>query len=212
MINKANVTTLIFDFDGTIADTLELHRDIYNQLAQKYQRKLISESDISNLRDYGMRDFLKRMNIPLYRLPFLIQEGQTLAKSHPISDTIPGMSAVLNQLAPKYRLGILTSNTKQYCQQFLTHHHLDQNFSFLQAERDLFGKDHKLRKLLKDERLTPQEVIYIGDEARDMEAAKKVGISPIGVSWGFNSQQTLRNAGAKELFKQPEELLSFLTK
>jgi len=211
MIQPKNITTLIFDFDGTIADTLELHRQIYNELALKYHHDQISESDIPNLQNLGMREFLKKVKIPLLHLPTLILEGQQLAKKYPISLPIPGIIPVIQSLSESYTLGIVTSNTKAYCQAFLARHQLEKYFSFVQAERDLFGKDHKLKKVIREHDLQIEKTVYIGDEVRDIDAARKVPLQNIGVGWGFNSAEALEKAHADTIFADPRELLSFFT-
>lgn len=212
MIDSQAITTLIFDFDGTIAATLELHRQIYNQLARKYQRDEIQSSDIPLLRNLGMRDFLQKMKIPLRQLPALILEAQRLAHNYPLSEPIPGLPAVIQTLSRSHTLGIVTSNTAEHCQAFLRYHQLAEFFAFVQAERDLFGKDHKLKKLLKTRKLRAAETVYIGDEVRDIEAAKKVPLKSVGVGWGFNSTTVLQKAQPDVLVTSPQELLSFFTK
>jgi phosphoglycolate phosphatase-like HAD superfamily hydrolase len=211
MIDPQSITTLIFDFDGTIADSLELHRQIYNQLAARYHRDHIAQSHIQNLRDLEMKDFLKKMKIPLLQLPSLIQEAQKIANDRPVSQPILGITSVIKTLSERFTLGIVTSNTQDYCETFLKQHRLETYFSFVQAERDLFGKDHKLKKLLRDKKLSRQETVYIGDEVRDIEAARKIPLQNIGVAWGFNSTEALKNAQADMIFADPQELLSFFT-
>ncbi len=212
MIDPSKITTLIFDFDGTIADTLELHRTIFNQLSQKYHHALIDRADIEQLRNLGLRDFLKKMDIPFYKIPVLIREGQTIAQTLPVALPITGIEPVLAKLSESFSLGIVTSNKQDYCQRFLQHHQLDSYFDFVVAEKDVFGKAHKLKRVLKERHLQPSEVVYIGDEVRDIEAAHTVPMPVIGVAWGFNSEAALQAAGSDLISSSPQDLLSFLTR
>ena len=80
-------------------------------------------------------------------------------------------------------------------------------FGFIYTESNLFGKGRALNNLLIKHRLDPEETIYIGDEVRDIEAAKKAGIKIISVSWGFNSAKLLQKAKPDFLINKPKELL-----
>jgi phosphoglycolate phosphatase-like HAD superfamily hydrolase len=73
----------------------------------------------------------------------------------------------------------------------------------------LFGKSRALSQALSKEHLDPREVIYIGDEVRDVEACQKCGLNVIAVTWGLNSQTALRNTGTPTV-DHPAELLNQL--
>jgi phosphoglycolate phosphatase-like HAD superfamily hydrolase len=63
---------------------------------------------------------------------------------------------------------------------------------------------------LRKESLNPEEVVYVGDETRDIEAAKKSQIKVIAVTWGFNSKQVLAAQNPDFLIDRPEELIKVI--
>ena len=103
----------------------------------------------------------------------------------------------------------MTSNTKEGVQAFLANHQL-QYFEFIFAPDSLFGKAKVIRKILSHEALSPQEVIMIGDELRDVEAANKAGVESIAVTWGFNTQQVLERGEPNHLIMNPSQLLELV--
>ena len=108
--------------------------------------------------------------------------------------------------AQGYRLGIVTSNTRSTVDSFLNTQQLDSLFDFVHAGRGLLGKARILRRLVKQYRLQPAEVLYIGDETRDVEAAQQVAIATIAVSWGFNSRVVLEQQNPDVIIDDPREL------
>jgi phosphoglycolate phosphatase-like HAD superfamily hydrolase len=67
-----------------------------------------------------------------------------------------------------------------------------------------------LRKILKQNKLKPADVIYVGDEMRDIEAAKSVGIEVVAVTWGFNDESRLENEAPTVLVRNRPELAKVL--
>jgi phosphoglycolate phosphatase-like HAD superfamily hydrolase len=83
-------------------------------------------------------------------------------------------------------------------------------FEFVCSEKNIFNKASKLNHLLKKNKLDPQNVFYIGDETRDMEAAKEVGVKTVAVTWGFNSEKALLERQPDYLIRQPRDLVALL--
>ena len=80
------------------------------------------------------------------------------------------------------------------------------------AKSSLFGKHRTLKRFMKTCNLSTNDVVYIGDEARDIEAAHRVGMRIIAVGWGFNSEQRLRAQNPDVFIAKPEELLGAVNK
>jgi len=54
--------------------------------------------------------------------------------------------------------------------------------------------------------LAPSEVAYVGDEVRDVEAAREVGVTSIAVSWGYAERAALTALEPSYLVNEPLEL------
>ena len=59
--------------------------------------------------------------------------------------------------------------------------------------------------------VNPEEVAYFGDTSVDMDTAVNAGFLPIGVLWGFRTEEELLEHGARVILASPEELFEKLT-
>ncbi len=75
----------------------------------------------------------------------------------------------------------------------------------------MLGKAREIRVAMKNLKLAPAEVLFIGDETRDIEATQKVGIPIAAVTWGYNSRKSIEALKPSRIFDRPEDLLDFLT-
>jgi phosphoglycolate phosphatase len=66
--------------------------------------------------------------------------------------------------------------------------------------------------VIKQRQIKPETVIYVGDETRDIEAAKKANVQVIAVSWGFNSPEALARENPNFLIDHPWELLEVINR
>jgi phosphoglycolate phosphatase-like HAD superfamily hydrolase len=205
--------TIIFDFDGTIANTLPVILHIANVLAKEHGFKQINNHELHLLQNKTAKELLKLFGIPLLKLPVLMLRGQTIMKEHMKEiELFPHMKIVLEALQKQgYILGILSTNSKENVEFFLKKNQLDM-FSFIHSELNLFGKSGALDKMLKKYKLHKPDVLYVGDEVRDIEACKKVGVDIVSVTWGFNSREVLEKYQPNKLVGTPEELLQCIRK
>ncbi len=203
---------IIFDFDGTIADTVDALVGIANGLAQKFGYIPITQEELALLRNLSSREIIKYSGISILKIPFLVKKVKSELKSKikelkPISG-IKETLVVLNNNG--YRLGIITSNSQENVTDFLRVNDLDNLFDFVYSGVTIFGKTTIINNVLKQKQIKPQEVIYVGDETRDIEASKKANIKVIAVTWGFNSQEVLAKQNPDFLIQEPYELLEVI--
>ena len=203
---------IIFDFDGTIADTLDSLISIINRLSSKFGYRKVNEEDVNRFRNQKPWDIFKSLNIPMFKLLFIGREVKTeLNKEMESSSIKPTINReiLLKLKQDGYNLGILTSNSKDNVNKFLIKHNLDL-FSFIYSVKNIFGKSKTMNNVLKFQNIKPGEVVYVGDEARDIEAARKSKVKIIAVSWGFNSKKILKEHSPDFLINKPKELVETL--
>lgn len=202
---------LVFDFDGTIADTLLVAVDIVNELSSEFGFPQVSPEEFVTLKHMAPGELMKLSGLSWVQLPLLIKRTHKLFKKHfKHVPPITGMPEVLQQLHQQgFRMGILTSNSKENVEEFLKEHKLEY-FEFIKSPKSLFGKAKVLSKICEKSHLFPGNIVMIGDEIRDLDAAKEVGVDSIGVGWGFNSQESLAAAGATLTVATPADLLKVL--
>jgi phosphoglycolate phosphatase len=200
--------SLVFDFDGTIADTLGETRKIYNQLAPEYGIREVDAHEISELRHLSLKEILGKLQIPKHRLPSIISRGTgMMRKNIDRLELIAGMKETLTELRNQTEnFGILTSNTTANVDIFLQNHGIRELFDFISSTSKLTGKSRHLRAIRRTFSLEHSEMIYIGDELRDVKAAQKASIPHAAVTWGFNSRESLAEAKPTYLFDHPKEL------
>lgn len=204
--------TLVFDFDGTIADTLGETRLIFNRLAPEYGIREVAEHELDHLRHLSLGALLDHLEIPKRRVPTLIARGTGMMRGNITRlKMIDGMSEVLIELRRHVRsFGILTSNATANVDLFLRTHGLRDQFDFISSTSKLTGKSKHLKAILKTFSLRPAELLYIGDELRDVKAAQKAGIPIAAVTWGFNSRESLAASEPDYLFGKPVDFLRLL--
>jgi phosphoglycolate phosphatase len=203
---------IIFDFDGTIADTRNTVVKIANQLAVEFNYQPIDEEELLRLSHLSSREIIQQSPVPLYKIPFLLRKlkkelNKEISRLKPFS----GIAESLTLLRENgYRLGIITSNIEDNVIAFLKNNKLDLFFEFIYSGITLFGKDKIINKLIKNHKLAVDKIIYVGDETRDIEAAKKSKIRVIAVGWGFNSPNILAEYQPDFLVTHPQELVTII--
>jgi phosphoglycolate phosphatase len=203
-----SLTTFIFDFDGTLADSMNHVVPIYNDIADELGVPKMTAEDIPKLRRMGPKEAMDAFGIPLWKLPRILHAVRTrlreqidrLEPFHGVAETLTGLKRA------GARCLLLSSNSRENIEAFLLHHHL-QLFERLTCGSSLFGKGARLRKVLVQASLLAANVAYVGDEVRDIEAAKSVGIQSIAVSWGYADRETLQRAAPDHLIDSPLQLL-----
>lgn len=198
---------LIFDFDGTMVQSKSLAIQVFNELGGKYGGRKIEDDEIAKLSDMSIPDRLKALKVPIYRLPALLVEGKKEYKNAIVHlEPVAGIRDVLHKLKAKgYILGILSSNTKENIEYFLEHHQL-KYFDFIHSASNLFGKHKAITSMGRKNEIKLDEIIYIGDELRDVEACKKIKVTVIAVTWGWDSPELLKDAAPNFICHTPLEL------
>ncbi len=209
--------TIIFDFDGTIADTQDVMRDAMNALAREFGFVPIAQEETPTLKTMSARVLLtERLGIPLWnvwKIRRLEKRGREEFDTRAGAITvIKGMPEVIALLHTRgVRVGILSSNAPSIVSAVAQG--ASMQIDFVEAGSCVFGKARALRKVLRRYTLDRSRVLYIGDELRDLEACKKVSVDMLAVGWGFNDAEALHKAGltvARDPLELSELLLSSL--
>jgi len=202
---------IAFDFDGTLVDSQDIAISVVNQLANKHDFKPIEREDIEHLKGLSVFDRCKFLNVPVYKLPFGAPEFYRIYKKS-IKNLLffDGISNLLKELgAMDYNLAIISSNSETIIRDFLKNNQID-NIDQIFCSSNLFGKDKVIKKFLKRNKLKSSELIYVGDESRDVIACKKVGVEVIWVSWGYDSMDTIQEESPDYIAKEPKEILEIV--
>lgn len=200
---------ILFDFDGTLADTYPVVLEILNELAPEYGMKELQVAEYQKLRHMHMFEAVRYLDVPWYKLPFLLNRVRSeLYTKLDMVSLFPGIQEVLPRLKETgYEMGIVTANTKKNVDYFLYLHQLTDFFHFTRPTSFIFGKTYSMKDVCRSYNLNPEQTWYIGDEVRDVEAAKDCGMRNIAVSWGVNDRSLLEEAKPDVLIDEPMEIL-----
>ncbi len=206
--------TVLFDFDGTLADTQELAFCVLNDLAPEFKLKPITREEIPALKKLSAWQLLvQRSGIPLWNFfkiwKFERRVRQEFARHGTEIKMFTGIPEMMQSLRDAgCEIGIVSSNDSRIVADALMRAGVQVNF--IHAGSRFFGKARAIRQVLSEYAIRRSRTVYVGDELRDIEACKQVGIDMIAVGWGFNAEDALRGAGAR-VAATPQELLDILT-
>lgn len=206
------VKIIFFDFDGTIADTLNVLLNITNRLAVEFGHKTIDQEELNQIKNLSSREIIKYSGISILKFPLLIAKVKhELNNQIETVEVFPNIESALVELKTQVdKVGIVSSNSKKNILAFLEANNLQNLFDFIYTEVALFSKSKTINRILKQENIKPEESIYVGDETRDIVAAKRSQVIAIAVSWGFNSKQVLAAQNPDFLIHQPNQLIDII--
>lgn len=200
---------LIFDFDGTLANTMGAAMDVYNKLAETYSFRTVTAEEIPIIQDFEVKELLKYLGVSKLRLPALLARGRKeLRRDITKIELNVGLEEILPVLREQCTcFGILTSNSTENVEAFLEAKGLRHLFTFISSTSKLSGKHKHLRAIEKTFSLERSKMLYVGDESRDIRASQKAGIHVAAATWGFNSQTALERQNPTHILQNPSDLL-----
>jgi len=207
------IKNVIFDFDGTIADTSKLFLNIAKTVTKEFGIN-VSDDNFDNFdkfKNMTIRQIKRKYNISFFMGPKLLKRGQEEYDKEVLKIKVfKEIKEVLYGLNSRgYKLGILSSNSVENINKVLGKENIN-IIRYVYSSKKLFGKSVVIKRILKEQRLNRKETIYIGDEIRDVEAAKKAKILSGAVTWGLNGKEILENANPDYIFEKPEDILNII--
>lgn len=202
---------VVFDFDGTLADTFGAGFEILNTLAEEFGFRGLKAEELEHARDMRTRQLMKFLGIPTSKMARIAKRGsEELKKRINGIQPLPGVPEVVRALHERgYTLGVLTSNSRANVETFLANHDLKM-FSFIRSSSKLMGKAREMRAIRKEMKIPRSEILFVGDETRDVTAAHKDEVAIAAVTWGYNSRKALEGIKPTFLLESPDELVVLL--
>ncbi len=198
----------IFDFDGTLANTFPLFVDTLGDLAARHNFRMPPQSDVDKLRELSAKEILRELQLPLWRVPKVLSDFRGVMRERNEIRPFDGIIDALQTLADrKIMLAVATSNSLGNVETVLGHA-LISRLAALECGATLFGKARRLRRVLQVTHMEKANAIYIGDEIRDADAARKIGIPFGAVAWGYTDLRALLPLQPDAIFKTPQDLLT----
>lgn len=201
----------IFDFDGTLADSVSWFIPVLNALAPRYGFRSVADHEIQDLRHCDNREIIRRLGVPMWRLPQIASEMRArMALEADQIKLFDGMVPLLQSLnRADIICAIVSSNTEETIRRILGSDCVAA-IKYFDCGASLFGKSKKIRRTIMRADVKPGETICIGDEQRDVEAAYAAGAASGVVLWGYASPALLARCGATLAFETPQEIAQAL--
>ena len=215
-----NFRAVIFDLDGTLADTLE---DIADNMNRVLDRRGFPTHDYDAYRFYvgnGLYHLVIQSLPENARTDTVIAAcyEQTLAEYHLnyINKTrlYDGIAELLDALSShNVKLATLSNKADSLTQKICTDLLKNWHFDVVLGASDNFPRKPDPTSALficKQIGVDPAQVCYLGDSDVDMKTAIAAGFYPVGAGWGFRPKEELAENGAKLVIEHPKELSQFI--
>lgn len=199
---------VLFDFDGTLCDSLDSALSAFNAVASKYNlTPAPGHQGREEYRHMLTQEFFKKHRVSKLKLPFVIHDMKKVMKQYTTTLRLfPKIKDALVSLKKRgLVLGILTSSPLETVEVFLKQNGLEV-FDFIYHGSTVFGKDRLLKKIRSQSKAS--SLYYVADEVRDIEACRKAGVPIISVTWGFHAADLLRSHKPDYLLESPTEITS----
>lgn len=183
---------VIFDMDGTIADTSAGIYASYNHVARELNRPLPSNKDLSSViggplpnnlkKIYNLTDDQVEKAVNIYR-EYYAKEG------FKESVLYEGLAETISKLYKKGSvLAVATMKAETFAIKMLEMWDIADKFSFIYGvdQKDSITKPEMIRKCLLNSNIEKKDTFMIGDSPQDYDAAKKSGVNFLAVTYGFH--------------------------
>ncbi len=212
------ITTILFDMDGTLLDTIDDIADSLNKTLKDYGFPTRTVSEVKSFVGNGAKTLAIRALPPNLEEAVLNEFLLSYQKNY--LDNLQNQTkpydniiSLLEKLKSKgYKLAIIsnkphdgvTSLCKEYFHNFIT-------LAFGESE-DTLKKPAPdgIYKALDELNSRKEEAVYVGDSEVDVITAKNAGLISVGVTWGFRSKEILQNEGCDYIIDSPLDLLTLL--
>lgn len=203
------MATIIFDFDGTIADSFEYS---VNFLAKEAGAYPLSADQKASFHGLSLFRIARLLNISWFRMPTLLHKGRKhMAPVAASVEPFEGIPGVIHELhADKHTLLIVSTNTEGNIRKFLRRHRLDIYFSEVYGGVGMFGKAPALRRILREQHIETRNAVYVSDELRDVMASQSIGLRLISVTWGFAKADDLKTRKPTGIAHTPQDIIDIV--
>ena len=199
---------LIFDFDGTLADSALWFGRVLNGVAKRYGFRQIDVAEMAELRGQPNREIIRRLGVPAWKMPFIAAHFRQLAaEAAPELKLFPDVEVMLRRLSSGgVKIAVVSSNSEATVRAVLGAE-LAGLISYYGCGASVFGKAPKFRAVIRKAGVEEADVLCVGDEVRDIEAARKAHLATGAVTWGYATPEILRAQRPSAVFETPRDIL-----
>ncbi|AOY64494.1 HAD hydrolase-like protein [Xanthomonas citri pv. glycines] len=199
---------IIFDFDGTLADSFGFFLSTQRLLAERHGFRAAQAHEVDDARRLSTRELLKASGLSTWRVPWVAADFIRLMRAAPPVALFPGIAHTVSALhARGTRLAVVSSNSVENVRRALAAE-LSATFAVIEGGAHLLGKQRALRRVLRATGHTASQAVYVGDQVADWEAAQVVGLPFAAVAWGYAHPDVFAGLAGTQLIERVEDLLA----
>jgi phosphoglycolate phosphatase len=175
----------IFDFDGTLIDSIEQHARFYTDFARKKGISLDTQKVINAIQDPDISEGLfRRIGIPTELVRELLEDYKKNFERYS-QKPFPGIPELVRRIKQEeQRVSLATYNFRR---NILAHGRgLIELFDTIVTQDEVRLKNKGLQQIVDKYGLPHKDFILIGDTCWDYDSSQEAGIGFIGVSWGWH--------------------------
>ncbi|HDR9833965.1 TPA: HAD hydrolase-like protein [Burkholderia multivorans] len=197
-----------FDFDGTLADSLDCFLAALSEASRLHGFRDADPAMRATLRTMSARDIVRALDVPVWKVPRVTIDMRRLMRARIAHVALfSGVETTFDALAARgIRIAIATSNAEDVVRDRLGPHAAARVDHFA-CGIPLFGKARRLRALADEAGVRADQMLYVGDEIRDADAARRARVAFQGVAWGYTAPHALQSHCATPLLPHLGALL-----
>ena len=198
---------IVFDFDGTLADSFPWFLDTINDAAARFGFRAMPESRIDEFRGMGARALMAELGVRWWQIPRVTAYMRASMRTRIAQVRLfPGVGDMLARLrGGGVKLALLTSNDRDNVEALLGPA-LVAHFDVIAAGAPIFGKARRMRRVMRACGASASRTLAIGDETRDADMADALGVAFAGVGWGYATAAALQPRSVVPLFRAMEDI------
>lgn len=194
-----NKKFVLFDFDGVIVDSFrpafEVNKIICPHIMEDDYRKRF-EGNVNDWEEpYHTADCRTDIDFFAEYIPRMKEV-----------ELFPDMESVIQELSNLYNLIIISTTITAPIRELLERLDLAQYFTEIMGNDVHTKKTEKIGMVFKKYSVNPEQCVFVTDTLGDMKEAAKMKVAAIGVSWGFQPEETLVKGAPYRIVKSPEAL------
>lgn len=181
-----------FDFDGVLADSADWMLQTLPLIIREFDLNPKSTAELQALRGAPTREVVRSIGAPAWKIPSIARRLRQMSEASAGDIALfPGVTKLIQELnAAGVATAVVSSNSEAAIRAVLGDEALSR-IDHLSSGVALFGKASRLRKLARRVGVSPAEAVYIGDETRDIEAARRSALDSVAVTWGYGTREVL---------------------
>lgn len=215
-----SIKGIVFDLDGTLADSIEDIADSMNQVLEEQNQPLHNIETYKTFVGNGIRKLVERSLPENLRTPDYF--AKTLERMMEVygencinkTKLYPGVADLLDQLQQRgLKIAVFSNKANELTQKVVEVLLAQWEVEFvIGAGGDVARKPNPQGALMAAEKMgyAPQDLMFVGDSDVDMETAKNAGMFGLGVLWGFRDAEELKAKGADAIIGNALDLLKHI--